>query len=118
MNELSKDFVTHKLIIAWVWTKYITESFAKDIFNKLNSNDKTIKISNPNNLTYIEKYKNEVQLLPIDWEDRNIEDKIALSWLNQRQKEEVRNIIEDRRKEKKPITDIILDNIIESVWKK
>ena len=112
-KELSTELVTHKLIISWVWIKYITKKFAENIFSQLiDEKTKTVKISNPSNFTYLEKYKNDVQLFPLDDEEKSTEDIIALSWLSQIKKEEVRGIIEERKKEKKPVTSAVISNII------
>lgn len=117
-KELSTELITHKLVIKWVWDRYITKKFAENIFNQLTNDKKTIKIINPKTLTFIEKYKNEVELYPLDDEEKSVEDKIALSWLSQRKKEELRQILETRKQDKKPITDKILDNIISSLCQK
>jgi hypothetical protein len=117
-TELSTDLISHKLIIKWIWTKYITKKFAEWIFNQLSSKEWNIIIANPENLTYIQKYRSEVILLPLDWEDKTIEDLIYLSWLSESKKEEVRQIIEQRKIDKKPITETIIKNIIESLFTK
>ena len=112
-NELSIKLITHKLIISWIWTKYIDKDFAKWIFSQLNDKEtKVITISNPETLTFFQKYKNEVELLPLDENSRDYEDILYMSWLNEEKKEEVRKILETRKQEKKSINEIILKNII------
>ena len=117
-TELSTDLISHKLIIKWIWTKYITKKFAEWIFAQLNSKEWNITIANPENLTYIQKYRSEVVLLPLDWEDKSLEDLLYLSWLSESKKEEVRHIIDQRKSEKKRITETIIKNIIESLINK
>ena len=114
-QELSTELITHKLIIKWIWTKYITRKFAEWIFAQLNSKEWSIIIANPENLTYIQKYRSEVVLLPLDWEDKSLEDLLYMSWLKESKKEEVRQMVENRKQEKKPVTETIIKNIIESL---
>ena len=115
-KELSTELITHKLVIKWIWNRYITKKFAKTIYEQLTEDKyKTVKIINPKTLTFIEKYKNEVELYPLDDEERSIEDKIALSWLSNSKKEQLRLKIIDRKQNNLPITSWILDNIIEKI---
>ena len=113
-TELSTDLISHKLIIKWIWTKYITKTFAEWIFNQLNWNEKTITIANQDNLTYIQKYRSEISLIPLDWEDKNIEDILYFSWLSESKKEQVRQIMSIRKKENKSISEGVLKQIIET----
>lgn len=115
-KELSTELITHKLVIKWIWNRYITKKFAKTIYEQLTEDKyKTVKIINPKTLTFIEKYKNEVELYPLDDEEKSIEDKIALSWLSNSKKEQLRLKIIDRKQNNLPITSWILDNIIEKI---
>lgn len=114
-KELSVDVITHKLKIKWEWVKYIWKKVAENIFNQLSDkNNSTITIANPNNLTYITKYRSEVDLIPLDKESKDFEDILYMSHLSEDQKEEVRDIWELRKKEKKHRSEGILKNIINS----
>lgn len=118
-NELSADVITHKLKIKWEWVRYITYKFAQELFAQIADNSKqTITIINPKNLTYITKYKSEIEIVPLDWENSDFEDFLYKYWLSERQKEEVREIWEMRKKEKKPRTNGVLKNIIEYIKNK
>jgi len=115
-NELSTDVITHKLKIKWEPTKYITSKFAQELFAQIADPSKqTISIVNPKNFTYITKYKSEIELICLDWENSDFEDFLYKYWLTESQKEEVRDIRELRKKEKKPRTNWVLKNIIEYV---
>ena len=111
-TELSLEIISHKLIIKWIWTRYISKKFAENIFAQLSSKEWTITITNPQNLTYIQKYRSEVTLLPLDWEDKSLEDLLYMSWLSESKKEEIRGIIETRKSEKKKVTENIIKEII------
>ena len=118
-NELSADVITHKLKIKWEWVRYITYKFAQELFEQIADNSKqTITIVNPKTFTYITKYKSEIEIVPLDWENSDFEDFLYTYWLSERQKEEVREIWEMRKKEKKPRTNGVLKNIIEYVKNK
>lgn len=118
-NELSTDVITHKLKIKWEPTKYITSKFAQELFAQIADPSKqTISIVNPKNFTYITKYKSEIELICLDWENSDFEDFLYKYWLTESQKEEVRDIRELRKKEKKPRTNWVLKNIIEYVKEK
>lgn len=118
-NELSADVITHKLKIKWEWVRYITYKFAQELFEQIADNSKqTITIVNPKTFTYITKYKSEIEIVPLDWENSDFEDFLYKYWLSERQKEEVREIWEMRKKEKKPRTNGVLKNIIEYVKNK
>lgn len=114
-NELSTELISHKLIISWIWTKYITKRLAETIYKQLTSWEKTITISNPETLTFIQKYRSEVTLLPLEKEDKSLEDMIYMSWLSESKKDEVRAIIAIRKEEKKSIVNSVIKEIIESI---
>lgn len=115
-NELSKDVITHKLKIKGQDVRYITKEMAKSLFKQLDDDSKKlVTIKNSKTLTFMSKYKSEVEILPLDWEDSNFEDKLYISGLSEFQKVKVREIWEGRKKEKKIRTDWVLKNIIESV---
>ena len=118
-NELSADVITHKLKIKWEWVRYITYKFAQELFAQIADNSKqTITIVNPKTFTYITKYKSEIEIVPLDWENSDFEDILYRFWLSERQKEEVREIWDLRKKEKKPRTNGVLKNIIEYIKNK
>lgn len=118
-NELSSDVITHKLKIKWEWTKYVTKKFAESLFEQiLDQTKQTITIVNPKTLAYVTKYKSEIELIPLDWENSDFEDILYRFWLSERQKEEVREIWDLRKKEKKPRTNGVLKNIIEYIKNK
>lgn len=115
-TELSTDVITHKLKIKWEGTRYITQEFAKEIFAQIKDGSKqTITIVNPKTFTFITKYKSEVDVMKLDDENSDFEDFLYRYWLTESQKEEVRDIWEMRKKEKKPRTKWVLKNIIEYV---
>lgn len=118
-NELSADVITHKLKIKWEWTKYVTKKFAESLFEQiLDQTKQTITIINPKTLAYITKYKSEIELVPLDWENSDFEDLLYRYWLTEGQKDEVREIRNLRKKERKPRTNGVLKNIIEYVKNK
>ena len=118
-NELSSDVITHKLKIKWEWTKYVTKKFAESLFEQiLDQTKQTITIVSPKTLAYVTKYKSEIELIPLDWENSDFEDILYRFWLSERQKEEVREIWDLRKKEKKPRTNGVLKNIIEYIKNK
>ena len=118
-NELSADVITHKLKIKWEWTKYVTKKFAESLLEQiLDQTKQTITIINPKTLAYVTKYKSEIELIPLDWENSDFEDILYRFWLTESQKEEVREIWDLRKKEKKPRTNWVLKNIIEYVKNK
>jgi len=115
-KEISTNLVTHKLVIKWEWVKYIWEDFAKWIFSQLaNPEKKTITIANPKTLLFITKYRSEIQLVPLDNENQSFEDKIEMCWLNEWQKEKMRNIWKQRKKENKSLQDYSFYKIIEVI---
>lgn len=118
-TELSSDVITHKLKIKWEWTKYVTKKFAENLFEQIADQTKqTITIINPKTLAYVTKYKSEIELIPLDWENSDFEDFLYRYWLTESQKDEVRDIWALRKKEKKPRTNWVLKNIIEYVKNK
>lgn len=115
-SELSTEVITHRLNVKGEEDKYITKKWAEFIYRQLTDENKNvIVISNPESLTYITRYKSEVNLIPLDWEKRSFEDTLFLSNLSNSQKEMVREIWESRGKEKKQRTNGILQNIISKV---
>jgi len=115
-KELSKDVITHKLVIKWELTKYIWEEFAKWIFSQLaNPEKKTITIANPESLLFITKYRSEVQLIPLNNDTRTFEDKLNMYWLKDFQKERFRSIWEERKRTNKSIWDISFKKIVEAI---
>ena len=118
-TELSADVITHKLKIKWEWTKYVTKKFAESLFEQISDQTKqTITIVNPKTLAYVTKYKSEIELIPLDWENSDFEDFLYRYWLTESQKDEVRDIWTLRKKEKKPRTNGVLKNIIEYIKNK
>ena len=118
-NELSADVITHKLKIKWEWVRYITYKLTQELFAQIADNSKqTITIINPKNLTYIIKYKSEIEIVPLDWENSDLEDLLYKYWLTESQKDEVRDIWNLRKKERKPRTNGVLKNIIEYIKNK
>ena len=103
-KELSTSLITHKLVIKWEWIKYIWEDFAKWIFSQLaNPEKKTITIANPETLLFITKYRSEIQLVPLDNENQSFEDKLEMYWMNEWQKNKMRNIWDQRKKDNKSL---------------
>lgn len=118
-TELSADVITHKLKIKWEWTKYVTKKFAESLFEQIADQTKqTITIVNPKTLAYVTKYKSEIELIPLDWENSDFEDLLYKYWLTESQKDEVREIRNLRKKERKTRTNWVLKNIIEYVKNK
>lgn len=114
--ELSCDVITHKLKIKWEWIKYINKKLAEAIFTELADKEKTtITIANPKTLTYMIKYKSEVELIPLDKDTSDLEDLLYINSLTEYQKDRVREIWELRKKERKPRNLSNLKIIIEKV---
>lgn len=111
-TELSTEFITHKLIIKWeTKPRYITNKVAQAIFQQLTDpNKNTVSIINYEKMSYLNKYKTEIELVELDTETRSFEDKLI--WLTATQKEKVRELRDDREKEWKRKNDMILQNII------
>lgn len=115
-NELSTEIITHKLKIKWEWVKYISKKFAQWIFWQLQDQTKnTVQIINPDTLTFITKYKSEVDLIKLDSESNELEDQLYLAWLKESQKERVRDIRDNRKKNREPRTPWTLKIIITKV---
>lgn len=118
-TELSTDVITHKLQIKWENTKYITKKQADEIFEKIADKEKaTISFISEKNSTFVEFYKRDIKISKLDSEKADFEDFLYRYWLTESQKEEVREIWDLRKKEKKPRTNGVLKNIIEYVKNK
>lgn len=114
-QELSTELITHKLKIKGEWVKYITRKFAENIYGQLIDKEKTnVIIANPKTLTFITKYKSEVDLIPLDKDSQSFEDTLYYSWLPEHKKELVREARELRKKENKTLTILVLKNIIDN----
>ena len=117
-TEISTELITHKLILKGEGIKYIHKKLAENIFTQLaDQNNKTITIVNPNTLLYLTKYRSEVSLIPLDEENKNIEDKLYLAWLKEDQKEKFRKIWSQRKKEWKTTGEISFKEVVEAVKK-
>lgn len=115
-TELSNDPITHKLKIKGEWVKYIGKKLAENIFYQLaDKKNSTITIANPKTLTFITKYRSEVDLIPLDRESADFEDQLYLAWLTESQKEKVRDIWDSRKKNKETRSPWTLRIIIEKV---
>lgn len=113
-TELSTELVTHKLKIKWMDAKYITYKTAQEVFKQIvNPDQSTVTILNPENLTFISKYKSEVELIPLEWDEKTIEDVIFTSWISKYNKEKLRLKLAGRKKDNLPITEWIVLEIIE-----
>ena len=114
MTQLSTEIFTHRLKIKWEWVKYITRKLAEWIFEQLSDpNTKTVVISNPKTLTYFQKYKTEVELFELKWEERGFEDTLHHQGLRESDKEYIRWIWTQRKKENKSTSDTVLIELIE-----
>lgn len=111
-TELSTEFITHKLIIKWeTKPRYITSKVAKAIFEQLTDPKlNTVSVINYEKMTYLNKYKTEIELVELDDETRSLEDKLI--WLTSTQQDKVRELWYSRDKEWKRKNDMILQNII------
>lgn len=119
MTQLSTEVFTHRLKIKWEWTKYITRKLAESIFTQLNDpNSKTVVISNPKTLTYFQKYKTEVELFELKGEERSFEDTLHEQWLNEAEKDYIRGLWSQRKKDNKSTSNTILLDIIEKYKKR
>ena len=66
MTQISTQVFTHLLKIKGFPNKPITEKFAKHIYDQLvDTNTKTVVIANPETLTHITRYKNDIELLKL-----------------------------------------------------
>ena len=117
--ELSTNVITHKLQIKWENPKYITKKQADMIFEQIADKEKaTVTFINPKNSTFFEFYKRDIKISKLDEEKADFEDILYRFWLTESQKEEVREIWDLRKKEKKPRTNGVLKNIIEYIKNK
>lgn len=115
-TELSTDVITHILEVKWEEPKYIKKKQAEAIFSQIaDKNKATISFYNEKNLTFLEFYKRDIKLKKLDTEKSNFEDILFRAWLTESQKEEVRQIWEERKKEKKKTTVWVLENVIDFV---
>lgn len=113
------DRITHKLKISWEDTKYITLRQARFLFDQFNDEKNTqITIKDPKTLTYITKYRSQIDLVPLDEESNDLEDLLFRSWLPESWKDEFRSIVDLRKRERKPITTPVIVNILETMQKK
>lgn len=113
-TEITKEVITHILKIKWEWVKYISKILAENIFKQLSDpNKKTIIITNANNFTYIQKYRNELVLIPLDKDNKDFEYLLYASWLPEHTKDRIREIWDLRKKEHKSLSDDVLKKIIE-----
>jgi len=119
-QELSTEVITHKLKIRGQEVRYITKLLAESLYKQLeNESKQTVTIKNSKTLTFMTKYKTEVEILPLDKEEGNIEDILYTAWLNELQKNQVREIIKIRKSNipHSILTPTIVKNMIESVKK-
>jgi len=113
--ELSTQVFTHLLKIKGLPNKPITEKFARNIYEQLvNPESKTVVISNPDTLTHITRYKNDVELLKL-WEGENtLEDMMYSYWLQEHEKERFRLLWEDRKKQRKSTSNTVMKQMLEA----
>lgn len=115
-TELSTNVITHKLQIKWENPKYITKKQADEIFSQIADKEKaTVTFINTKNSTFFEFYKRDIKISKLDSEKADFEDILFRAWLTEGQKEEVRQIWEERKKEKKKTTVWVLENVIDFV---
>jgi hypothetical protein len=112
-TQLSTELITHKLKIKWEGTKYISKKLAESIFSQLaDVNTKSVNISNPATLTYFSKYKSEIELYPLWDDEKTLEDTLYLNWFSEAQRAYFRGIWEQRIKDNKSTSKIVLDEMI------
>ena len=80
----------------------------------MDENTKTVTITNSNTLTYISKYKSEVELTELQGEDKSFEDSLHHAGLKEHQKEYIRSIWEQRKKDRKTMSDTVLQAMIKT----
>lgn len=116
MTQLSTQVFTHFLKIKWLKDRPVTEKFAKTIFDQLiDENNKTVRIVNPESLTYIQRYKNDIELIKLwDW-DNTLEDTMYSKWLSDSDKERFRGIWKQRQKEWKSTSDTVMQEMIQAL---
>ena len=113
MTQLSTEVLTHRLKIKWEGTRYITRKLAEHIFQQLSDqNSKTVTISNPKTLTYFQKYKTEVELFELKVEERSFEDMLHNAGLKEHEKDYIRSVWEERKKERKSTSDAVLQEML------
>ena len=116
MTQLSTQVFTHFLKIKWLKDRPVTEKFAKTIFDQLvDESNKTVRIVNPESLTYIQRYKNDIELIKLwDW-DNTLEDSMHLAGLKDHEKERFRGIWGQRKKEWKSTSDTVMQDMIQAL---
>lgn len=113
MTQLSTEIFTHSLKIKWEWIHYIKKELAKSIYEQLNDpNTKTVTISNPKTLTYFQKYKTEVELRELKGEEKGFEDTLHQEGLNEAQKDYIREVWNQRKKDRKSTSNEVLLELI------
>jgi hypothetical protein len=119
MQELNTNIITHKLKIKWEWESYITKKNAENIFQQLTDPNKShVIIANYETMTYITKFKSEVELINLKDDENNFEFILHKNWLKEHEKEKIRDIRKQRKKENKSLTNWVLQNIINSILQK
>jgi len=114
-TNLSTEVFSHRLKIKWDNTRYITRNLAENIFLQLTDEEKkTIVIVNHKTLTYVHKYKSEVELTELVWEDKTFEDTLHHNWFKEHQKDYIREIWKQRKKDNKSTSNTVLQAVIES----
>ena len=115
MTQLSTQVFTHLLKIKGFPNKPITEKFAKHIYDQLvDPNTKTVVIANPETLTHITRYKNDIELVKL-WEGENmLEDMMHTYWLKEHEKDHFRKIWEDRKKERKSTSNEVMEKMLQA----
>ena len=114
MTQLSTEVFTHSLKIKWEWTRSISRKLAESIFMQLDDPDtKTVTIKNTNTLTYFQKYKTEVELRELKWEERSFEDTLHHAGLKDNEKDYIRELWKQRKKDRQNTSNTALIDIIE-----
>ena len=115
-TQLSTELITHRVKIKGEGTRYITRKTAESIYSQLiDESTKTVNISNPDTLAYFSKYKTDIELYPLDSEERTLEDSLHFSGLKQAQKEQIRISISNRKKEGRTTSPEQLQAMIEKM---
>jgi hypothetical protein len=115
-TQLSTELITHRVKIKGEGTRYITRKTAEDIYSQLTDlNTKTVNIANDDTLAYFSKYKTDIELYPLDQEERTLEDSLHFSGLKQAQKEQIRLAISNRKKEGRTTSQEQLQAMIEKM---
>jgi hypothetical protein len=106
--------LTHKIILEKKVYKFLSYDEALRYYQELNNDEKLkIKIFDKNDLSFIQKYKNDVELKPLTNEEKLIEN----SLLKKDSKNFIYKKIEEREKENKLNSIKIIKNIILSLNK-